>query len=261
MKNFQSIFTLTLLGILLLLPNSSTKITAQNNTDTDQWEFLAEVYMMFPYMNGETGIGNNVILPVESNPGDIFSNLKMAGMLYFEAKNTQWAITTDLIYVDLNQDVTPGTVIVEGELEARQFIWETAGLYRVLPYLEVGIGGRLNNISIEADITKKSFPRDTEESYSSGAEIWFDPFIVTRLTKEIDDKWLFQFRGDLGGFGVGSDFSWQAQAYAGYKFSELFQLTAGYRILSMDYDKGSDTERFIYDMNLSGPVIKLGFNF
>ncbi len=43
---------------------------------------------------------------------------------------------------------------------------------------------------------------------------------------------------------------------------KIFQLTAGYRVLSIDYDKGVDTERFfIYKVNTFGPVIRFGFNF
>jgi hypothetical protein len=62
-------------------------------------------------------------------------------------------------------------------------------------------------------------------------------------------------------FGIGSDFTWQLQAYAGYRFSKLFQLTAGYRIIGIDYDKGADKDRFIFDMNEFGPVVRFGFNF
>jgi hypothetical protein len=38
-------------------------------------------------------------------------------------------------------------------------------------------------------------------------------------------------------------------------------LTAGYRILGMDYDKGSGEDRFKYDMNIFGAVVRFGFNF
>jgi len=74
-------------------------------------------------------------------------------------------------------------------------------------------------------------------------------------------KFIYQFRADIGGFGLGSDLTWQIQAYAGYRFSKLFQITAGYRIMSIDYEKGSGQDRFLYDMNTFGPVLRLGFNF
>jgi hypothetical protein len=200
-------------------------------------------------------------VPVDANPGDIFSRLKMAAMLYLEAKTEKWAITSDLVYMNLNQEVTPGTLFHSGEVSVKEFIWEPAGFYRIVPFWEVGVGGRLTSLSANIDARRNVFPAGTEEVTGSTSKTWFDPILITRVTADIKDKWLFQFRGDLGGFGAGSDFTWQLQAYAGYRFTKVFQLTAGYRILSIDYDKGADAERFIYNVNTFGPVIRLGFNF
>jgi hypothetical protein len=55
--------------------------------------------------------------------------------------------------------------------------------------------------------------------------------------------------------------TWQLQAYAGYRFGRVFQLTAGYRYLSVDYDKGVDAERFVFNLASFGPVVRFGFNF
>ena len=185
----------------------------------------------------------------------------MAAMIYVEAKTDKWAITSDLVYMKLNQEVTPGTLIHSGDVTAKEFIWEPAGLYRIVPFLEVGMGGRLTSLSTDIDVRRNVFPPGTEEVTASGSKTWFDPIIITRLSTKIKHKWLFQFRGDIGGFGIGSDLTWQLQAYAGYRFGKIFQLTAGYRILSIDYDKGADTERFIYNIDTFGPVIRFGFNF
>lgn len=247
--------------LLTIFCSSINYVSAQSETDTKKWEFLTDVYLLFPYMNGEIGIGNNITVPVDASPGDIFSKLQMAGMLDFEARTDKWAITTDFVYMNLNQDITPGNVIVSGDVGAKQLIWESAGLYRLAPFWEVGVGGRLNNIATEIDFIRKAVPNNTKEFYKSGSKTWFDPILVTRLSGNVDDKWLFQFRGDLGGFGLGSDFTWQLQAYAGYRISKVFHLAAGIRILGIDYDRGTDTERFIYNVDTSGPVIKLGFNF
>jgi hypothetical protein len=234
---------------------------AQQDDSVKKWNFLTDVYLMFPYMDGETGIGNNLILPVDANPGDIFNKLKMAAMLYLEAKTDKWAITSDLVYMNLEQDVTPGTVINSGTVNAKQLIWEPAGFYRFFKFLEVGVGGRLNNIQTGIDVRRNVFPAGTEEITGSSSKTWFDPILITRLTADIKDKWLFQFRGDLGGFGVGSDFTWQLQAYAGYRFTKVFQLTAGYRILSTDYNYGEEPKEFIFNVNEFGPAIRFGFNF
>jgi hypothetical protein len=236
-------------------------VSAQTEATEKKWNFLADVYLMFPFMDGETGIGENLILPVDATPGDIFSKLQMGAMLYLEANTDRWAITTDLVYMNLSQEVTPGIILNSGTVGAKQTIWETAGLYRILPFLEVGAGGRLNYVQTRADLRINAIPAGTTEATGRHHKTWYDPVLIARFTGDIKDKWLFQLRGDLGGFGVGSDFTWQLHASAGYKFSKLFQMSLGYRILSTDYKSGDEPKEFIFNVKEFGPEIRFGFNF
>ena len=247
--------------VILFYGAGSVQAFAQGKSDAKKWNFITEIYLLFPNMNGETGIGDLVSVPIDANPGDIFSNLRFGGMLYFEAQTKKWAITSDLVFMNLGNEITETTLLHSGTVKANQGIWEAAGLYRLLPFLELGFGGRLNHLKTEMDVRRNVFPAGTEEVIRENAAWWYDPVLIARLSADIKDKWLFQLRGDVGGFGIGSDFTWQAQAYFGYRFSKLFQLTAGYRILSIDYQKTTDSEPFVFDIDEFGPVIRFGFNF
>ncbi len=249
------------LYIFLTVTLIAQNVIAQDQPVEKKWHYLTDLYIMFPNMDGETGKGDLLSVPVDANPGDIFSKLRFAGMIYFEAGTRKWAITSDLVYMNLNQEVTPGTVLHSGTVGAEQFVWEMAALYRIASFFEIGAGGRLNNLQTEIDIRRNVLPAGTEEAQASGSKTWFDPIIITRFSADINEKWIFQFRGDIGGFGIGSDLTWQLQGYAGYRFSKVFQLSGGYRILSIDYDKGADAERFMYNVSTFGPVIRMGFNF
>jgi hypothetical protein len=88
----------------------------------------------------------------------------------------------------------------------------------------------------------------------------FDPILLVRMHMPNSGKWLLQFRGDIGGFCVGSDLTWQIQAYGGYRFSELFQATAGCRVIAIGYESGSEQDRFLFDITTSDPVVRVGFN-
>ena len=248
-------------GLCLLLCFNVNTVSAQESEPENSWHFLAEPYLMFPYMSGETGIGNNLILPVEASPGDIFSKLQMGAMLYLEAQTDKWAITSDLVYMNLNQEITPGILIHDGSVTAKQLIWEAAGFYRLTRCLEVGLGGRVNYVQTSVDASVNVIPDGTEPISGRHHKTWFDPIIIARFMTDIKDKWLFQFRGDLGGFGVGSNFTWQLQGYVGYRFTKLFQLSAGYRFLSTDYSSGEGRKEFIFNVNEFGPVVRFGFNF
>ena len=51
-------------------------------------------------------------------------------------------------------------------------------------------------------------------------------------------KWLFDLRGEIGGFGVGSDLSWQLMTVVGRQNSETFGWYFGYRAIGYDYESG-----------------------
>jgi hypothetical protein len=236
---------------------SFTQATAQEK----KWKFLIEPYMMFPSMAGETGVRNLPSLEVDANAGDIFERLQFGAMLYLEAKTDKWAITSDLLYMKLRQDATPGIIINSGTVTAKQLGYELAGLYRIAPFLESGIGLRLNSIASELNIVRNTVGGGTETLNPSLSRTWVDPIIIVRFTESIKNKWLFIVRGDIGGFNIGSRFTGQIQGYVGYRFSKLFQASVGYRIIGINYDKGADAERFRYNMNTFGPNIRIGFNF
>ncbi|MCH6199518.1 hypothetical protein MMU07_08010 [Aquiflexum sp. LQ15W] len=265
MKKMKSFLALKVLPTFCLLSFFYQLPTfAQTNEKEKKMDFLVEPYIMFPNMNGQTGIGDLLNIPVDANPGDIFSRLQMAFMLNTELRTDKWAVTSDFVYMRLNQDIRSGLVINSGDVTAKQFIWEAVGLYRVKPFLEIGIGGRLNSLDIEVDalINQPSIGEPVIRTFStSQTETWYDPIIVTRLTTEFKEKWELQFRGDIGGFGIGSDLTWQLQGYVGYRFSDLFLLTAGYRVIYMDFESGQAPRAFVFDMHQFGPVIKFGFNF
>ena len=260
--NYRFAFGVTVLSFVLFFCSYTNRVSAQSADSLNKWNFQTDIYLIFPYMKGDVGIGNTITAPLDANPGDIFSKLKFGGMLYLEAHNNKWAITSDLIFMNLNQDIPAGKVWNSGSVGAKQLVWEPAGFYRLMPFLELGVGGRLNNIQSSIEGNRNIFlPASTEEVNKGISKTWFDPILITRLTANIKDKWHFQFRGDVGGFNIGSKFTWQLQAYAGYRFSKLFQLTAGYRYMSMDYDKGTGADRFIYNVATFGPEISFGFHF
>lgn len=258
MKKSLKFYYLFSLLIVLTLSTSAQDSTHAKHT----WKTLAELYMMFPNMNGTTGLGSLPEATVDMNAGDVFSHLHVGAMLYFEMANDRWSVNTDVVYTNLKEEVRPGTLINSGQVQVKQLSWEVAGLRKFLPWLEAGIGLRLNSFTNSLDlVTHNIIGGGTTVRNKSMTKTWVDPVIITRIKSAADKKFIYQFRGDIGGFGIGADLAWQVQAYAGYRFTKLFQVTAGYRVISMDYDKGSGEDRFLYDMNTFGPVLRLGFNF
>jgi hypothetical protein len=258
---FSKRFLIAIVAILMMPVYLTAQQSGTSDETSGKWEFLVEPYLMFPNMNGSVGLRNLPDAPVDASTNDIFNNLKMGFMLNVEASNDKWAIGSDVLYMSLGEDVKSGILINSGEIKAKQLGWEIMGLYRVTPWLELGLGGLINSIQGEVDLKLNQIGGGRRNESASKTETWFDPMILARIKKSEVDKFVYQFRGEIGGFGIGSDLAWQIQAYAGYRFSALFEMTAGYRIISLDYESGSSQNRFMYDVDTSGPVIRFGFNF
>ena len=255
MKNH---FNLPLVFLFLI---TVVNLQAQDAPSTDVkssgWNFVIEPYLMLPNMSGETGIGENLPpVEVDANVGDILGHLEMGAMLYMEATNDVWTISSDLLYMKLRQDIKTGEFITGGDVTMQELAWEVAGLRRVLPWLDAGIALRL--VSLDMEINANTI---LNERNASTDETWVDPVIVARTQGMINDKWMYKVRGDFGGFGIGSDFTWQMQADLGYRFSKLFYTSLGYRVISIDYDNGNGSDRFLYDVDTYGAVVRFGFNF
>ncbi len=91
---------------------------------------------------------------------------------------------------------------------------------------------------------------------------WVDPVVGGRLVQELSDTWFLTARGDVGGFGLGSSFSWNVQGGVGYEVSGLFSLVAQYRALAVDFENDEAGLDFLsYDTTTHGPVIGFVFSF
>jgi hypothetical protein len=246
--------------LLVLMACSMQEISAQEAPAKKKWDVLLKPYFMFPNMKGTSGLKDLPDVSVNANPGDVFSHLQFGMMLYTEVENEQWAFSSDISYMKLGEELRKGTLINGGNFEAKQFMWELAGLRKISPWFDAGVGLRLNSLKSDIQVNTISGQGQVTPRVASGSKAWVDPVIIARLKTASKQKFSAQLRADIGGFGIGSKFTWQVQADAIYRFSPLFDLGLGYRVIGVNYEKGSGQERFLYDVNTFGPVIKLGFH-
>lgn len=87
--------------------------------------------------------------------------------------------------------------------------------------------------------------------------MWLDPIVGGRAQVNIT-RWLFAAaQADVGGFGAGSQVTWNTQATLGVNFTRNIALEAGYRYMYVDYDK----DNFLYKVNMPGVFAGLQFKF
>ena len=244
----QALFLLLLLFVLSAHAQSA-----------DDWKYSIEPYLLGASINGDATLGRAAGVPVDVSTEQILENLETAFMLNFEARfDNGWGFILDYGLMDLGADTTVGFGGVVSA-SVRQAITEVIATRR----LDVAAGRLelLGGVRWWDNRVRGSFDPSVGNG-SLSAEInedWVDPFVGLRWTRGLSDRWQIRLRGDVGGFGVGSDFSWNANAALFFRMSERMFLDLGYRALYVDYanDKPSDEGAFAYDTTTHGPI--LGF--
>jgi len=91
-------------------------------------------------------------------------------------------------------------------------------------------------------------------THGAGSQWWVDPIVGLRGQINIT-RWLFlAAQGDVGGFGAGSQITWNTQATVGFNFTRNIFAELGYRYMYVDYNKNN----FLYQMNSYGLFSSIG---
>ena len=88
-----------------------------------------------------------------------------------------------------------------------------------------------------------------------------DPIVGLTLRTPAERRVLLRVYTEIGGFGVGSSFTWQVFPTVGIRLADWASLELGYRWLDIDYSTGEGRERFAYDVLTQGPVGGVAFRF
>jgi hypothetical protein len=84
-----------------------------------------------------------------------------------------------------------------------------------------------------------------------------DPIIALRGNAPLSDRWSLLGYIDVGGFGAGSDLTWQASVTANYQATDNLYLSIGWRHLYVDYSDGGT----VFEGAMTGPVIGATWRF
>lgn len=110
------------------------------------------------------------------------------------------------------------------------------------------------NLDLAGRLRERSFEADESKS-------WVDPFVGGRILWRPGENWITSLETDLGGFGAGSDFTFNIRAEAAYRINRWFFVNGGYRALYTDYETGSGSDGFDYNLWVHGPFFGVGVEF
>jgi hypothetical protein len=263
-----------------------------------QWQFSFTPYGWLPWISGNMVVKGRA-LDVAVDPIEIIDHLDWSTlpmwMSYAEARRGPLSLFNDIVYAQLS-GAGGFTRSVSGRRATATFgahvkadyqlaIVEAGSTYEIWSHGSQGSSGSTafdvlagarywhQDVDVSADLTGTvafSGPLGITISgnraiASSGSVDWVDPFIGARVRHQLAPGQEIVLRGDVGGFGAGSQFTWEAIATYNWLLGVTHGIPVdgyvGFRALSADFSQGSGTSKFEFDNVIYGPVIGATMRF
>jgi hypothetical protein len=256
------------IAVLLLIAAAATPMLMAGSIETrfvptepaeKEWSFTLSTYGWATAIDGSISAGGRSA-DVDIAFKDVLKHLDMAFMAAAELRYKRWGFMGDLIYARLHDDIAPPAGIVFSS--THEVFKETIGTfaisYRVVDakpaYLDLFAGARVysfySEIVLRPNLGQTGFK-------ASGTSTWADPIIGLRGRYYVSRAVFLNGYADVGGFGAGSELSWQVLGAVGVQAARWCDVQLGYRALGFEYD-GANGEQ---EITTHGPIIGATIKF
>ena len=249
---------LCMVFIIAMLVNAGP-VSAGENTQDDNWQFGFGLYGWGSSIGGKNAAGNDIQLELS----DILDNLNFVAMGVVGARKGRWTFGADIIYLDLEGDrdsrvpVLGGVAGVNTGVELESWVVTPAAGYSVVDsenfsFNVIG-GARYLSLKTDVNVHANTPSRPQLAQVVVSGNVW-DAIIGVKGNYAFNKHWYIPYYLDIG--TGDSDFTWQASAGIGYRFSAC-DVVLIYRYLSWDFDNNPVLD----NMDISGPLLGVKFMF
>ncbi len=246
-----SFFTLAL-G-LSLVSSVSAQAPATVDASSDRGHFQLTPYVWMTGLDGHIRPFRGApTAHVDRSFSDVLSSLDAAAFLTGTARKGRYVLQGDLSHASVSETASL-PLGQKADTKLRQTSLTLTGGYnwQVAPLSSVDLMAGVRLWDIKASVQIPGLL--AAQSNTSFA----DPVVAVRWRYDFAPNWSALIYGDLGGFGVGSDATWQVMGSVNYQMKDNIYLSLGYRHLKVDYqDNGKKL-----DFSLGGPIIGVTFRF
>jgi len=164
-------------------------------------------------MNGDAGIAM-LEAEIDASFGDIWDNLTFGFMLAGEVRYKQFGLKVDWLAMHLSIEGTRPVSELPITFDPKLTYLETSFLYSFFHNEKwsadayAGVRTWWVNAKLETDAIVGEEAREAETKKS-----WVDPIIGAKVIFLPHKKWPVNAGFDFGGFGAGSDFTWNVQVH------------------------------------------------
>jgi hypothetical protein len=257
---------ITAAGALVLTALAPSPVAAQDRGNSG-WSFRLAPYIWFSNIGGAVDLGlpaddqrvGDLIVPVEDtvlqNDWAIRAEIGKGRVRgWFNVSLGGIANEVEMILDADPVDTLPGTYDLEW-FTTEAFAAVQVGSFSRANSFEVYGGGRYmrhrQTVTLEGG------------SPTTITESWIDPVIGGRLYAEMGRRFWAAFNSDIGGFGVGSKFTWTLGGELGVRVFGPLDLAMRYNYQEVEYDNGKEgAERYEWSNGVQqgwffGLVLKL----
>ena len=265
------------------------------SVEVDPWRFNAAAYGWLINVSGSVTARGQTVDTNASFIDLVQKSQSLGGLMaYFEADKGKAGMYVDFVYTNLGfganstsyRNPIAGlkiTTSASAALTYRLFIVELGGVYEAVRWSHsegssTAIDGVMafrywnNSIAASFEATANVDFSHLRLERSFGVAIaradtvqWVDPVFGVRVRHQFTPHQQFTVRGDIGGFGLGSQFSWQAVAVYSYSWDldggQKLAALLGFRALGVNYSSGSGLDAVGINETLYGPIIGLSYRF
>jgi hypothetical protein len=263
--------------------------------DPDPWRFNAAAYGWLMSVSGNVTARGQTINTNASFVDLLQTSQSVGGLMaYFEADKGKVGAYVDFVYTKLGfgKNTTSYRNPIAGlqlstaasaALTYELFIIEVGGVYEIARWqhseassttIDGVMAFRYWNNSIRADFDaatnvnlsllglERSFGIATARADSIQ---WVDPVVGVRARHRFSPHQELTVRADIGGFGLGSQFSWQAIGVYSYAWEleggQKLAALLGFRALGVNYSSGAGTDALSINETFYGPVFGISYRF
>jgi hypothetical protein len=221
-------------------------------------------------LQGDFGV-RGVVTEQDVKFTDILKRLDMIAVGSLYARYQRWEIFADGQYMKITDTAAlPGLLFDTARVSLKSAFAEAFIGYRLINcekgVLSLFAGARYNYMSGDLRIAQDNDPRFPalrehlgipDSLKVSGSIDWVDPVIGIGGKVRVAKPVAIYAKGDIGGFGAASDFTWQVQGGVEFQVTRWLWSDVGWRYMKFDYTSGGFTNK----TELNGPFIETGINF
>ncbi len=222
-----------------------------------EWTGNFTLYGWLPVIEGaQEGPDGQPIVSLDAK--DILEALDLAFMATGQVHNDRFGAMFDVVYTDLSSDAkAKSPFTAKASIGTTVWFATLAGTYRLTGDDDnfVGVYGGVRYFDASADLKVALLSDRIRRNVNADAD-WVDPIIGIQGRYPFAERWSLYGFGDVGGFDVGSNLTWQAYSGVNYEFNDAFAGNLGFRFMSIDYE-----DDVTIDIELYGPVFGLTYRF